>query len=191
MTEQSPAEQAIAAAFEVASSYEDYLAASPNHAPAWHDMASQITLLPAHHTLLESFVRPMRILMVSGAWCGDCVRQGPAIAMIANACDAIDLRWIDRDHEASPIAHMKVNLGMRVPVAAFMAEDSGLVSIFGDRTLTCYRWMLAKKTGATCPVPGAPIPDDVLAGMTQDWVDECERVQCLLQLSPRLQAALT
>ncbi|MCH2142252.1 MAG: thioredoxin family protein [Phycisphaerales bacterium] len=189
MSEQSIAEQSIAAAFEVAHSYEDYLAASPDHAQAWHDMAERITLLPTHHTLLESFIRPMRMLVVSGAWCGDCVRQGPAIAAIAQACDVIDLRWIDRDHEASPIAHMKINLGTRVPVAAFMAEDSGLVSIFGDRTLACYRWMLAKKTGATCPVPGAPIPDDVLAGMVQDWVNECERVQCLLQLSPRLQAA--
>jgi hypothetical protein len=67
-----------------------------------------------------------------------------------------------------------------------MAEDGVIVSIFGDRTLSCYRWIIAKETGPTCPLPGAPVPEDVLEGMVQDWMNECERVQLLLRLSPRL-----
>ena len=183
-----PAADVIMRAFDAACSYEDYLAASPKHADAWRSMGERIALTPAQREMLSGFTRQMRVLVVSGTWCGDCVRQGPAMAAIAAACEAIDLRWIDRDDDASPIAHLQINGGQRVPVAVFMAEDGVIVSIFGDRTLSCYRWIIAKKTGPTCPLPGAPVPEDVLEGMVQDWMNECERVQLLLRLSPRLLA---
>ena len=67
-----------------------------------------------------------------------------------------------------------------------MAEDFELCSIFGDRTLTRYRAMAERALGAACMVPGAPLPDDDVAGTLADWVDEFERVQLMLRLSGRL-----
>jgi hypothetical protein len=71
-------------------------------------------------------------------------------------------------------------------MAIFMAEDFEFVSLFGDRSLTRYRAIAAKQLGAACAVPGAPVPDDELAGTLQDWLDEVERVHLLLRLSTRL-----
>jgi hypothetical protein len=42
------------------------------------------------------------------------------------------------------------------------------------------------KLGPACPLPGAPLPDDELAATLQDWLNEFERIELLLRLSPRL-----
>ena len=76
--------------------------------------------------------------------------------------------------------------GRRVPVFIFMNEEFDLVSLMGDRSLTRYRALAARQLGPSCPVPGAPIPPDELAGTIQDWLDELERVHLLCRLSPKL-----
>ena len=51
----------------------------------------------------------MRVLVISGSWCGDCVRQGPMIRQIADACDdSVELRVIDRD--GAPISCAKITI---------------------------------------------------------------------------------
>ena len=175
-------------AFEAGLNWDDYLASSGDHADAWREARGRVCLSDSQKALLQDFDRSMQILVVSGAWCGDCVRQGPVLAAFADACPLMHLRFIDRDDSSSPISMISINDGNRVPVVIFMAEDGALVSTYGDRTLSYYRWMAAKTLGPACPVPGAPIPEDVLASVTQDWLNECERVQLLLRLSPRLRA---
>ena len=174
------------AAYEAGLSWDAYLAASGHHAEPWIAARKNLVITDSQQALLRGFTRDMRVLIVSGAWCGDCVRQGPVMAAIAEHCPQIALRFIDKDAEASPIASLEINGGHRVPVAVFMAEDGVAVSTLGDRTLSYYRWLAAQRLGSACPVPGAPIPDDVLASLVQDWMNECERVQLLLRLSPRL-----
>jgi len=179
-------QNALSTAFNTAVSYDDYLSASQKHADGWRAIDDRVAITTQQQELLGSFTRDMRVLVISGSWCGDCVRQGPPLAAIAQACAHIDLRFIDRDHADSPIEHFIINAGSRVPVAIFMAEDGELVSSLGDKTISYYRWVAAQQLGPACPLPGAPIPEDVLASITQDWLDECERVQLLLRLSPRL-----
>ena len=58
--------------------------------------------------------------------------------------------------------------------------------VYGDRSLTRYRAAAARNLGPSCPLPGAPLPQDELEGTLQDWVDEFERVHLLLRLSARL-----
>ena len=82
----SPVADVIMRAFDAACSYEDYLAASPKHADAWRSMGERIALTPTQREMLSGFTRQMRVLVVSGICCGDCVRQGPAMAAIAAAC---------------------------------------------------------------------------------------------------------
>jgi hypothetical protein len=98
----------------------------------------------------------------------------------------IDLKWLDRDEHIDLSNLIRINAGLRVPTVIFMAEDFEPVSIFGDRTLTRYRAIAAKQLGPSCPMPGAPIPQDELNATLQEWVNEFERVQLLLRLSTRL-----
>jgi hypothetical protein len=67
-----------------------------------------------------------------------------------------------------------------------MAEDCEFVGLYGDRTLSRYRAVAARQTGAACELPGAEAPRDEMDATMADWVNEFERVQLLLRLSPRL-----
>ena len=166
--------------------YPAYLATDEEKAARWREFAEGVSLTDDQRRLIESFSCDMKVLVISGIWCGDCVQQGPLLQAIADASACIDLKWVDRDEHADLAERVMINQGLRVPVALFLAEDYEPVSIYGDRTLTRYRAMAAKQLGPSCPLPGAPVPPDEVTETLQDWLDEFERVQLLLRLSGRL-----
>jgi len=153
----------------------------------WQQVYAASRLVPEQSRLVAGFSRNMKVLIVSGVWCGDCVQQCPLLQRIAEANAArIDLRLVDRDQDRELSAQLRINGGDRVPVALFLAEDDELCSIFGDRTLSRYRALARKHLGAACPLAVAPPDPDELAATLQDWLDEFERVQLMLRLSARL-----
>jgi thiol-disulfide isomerase/thioredoxin len=167
--------------------YADYIrTGKPDQTEAWTKIYHQATLTDAQKELLGGFTRRMKVIGLSGIWCGDCVQQGPLIERIAEASDAIDLRWLDRDEHSEVQDLVTINAGRRVPVVIFLSEDDELVGWYGDRTLSRYRAIAARQLGPSCPLPGAPVDDDELAATLHDWLQEFERVQLLLRLSTRL-----
>jgi hypothetical protein len=168
--------------------YEDYVATgNPDQRRHWRDFFSQARLTDGQQRLLAGFSREMKVLVVSGVWCGDCVQQCPLLARIAAANPAcIQLRFFDRDRHAELSGRLRICGGARVPVAVFVAEDFEFCSLAGDRTLARYRALAARQLGPSCPLPGAAVPADEVAATLQDWVDEFERVQLMLRLSGRL-----
>ncbi len=172
--------------FDAGLTWDQYLATDTERAGNWLQIYEQVNLTPDQLSLVGGFSRDLKMLCVSGIWCGDCVQQGPLLQRIAEGSPTIDLRWLDRDEHADLAEQIKINDGLRVPVVIFMAEDFEPVSFYGDRTLTRYRAIAARQFGASCPLPGAPVPDDELQGTLQDWLDEVERVHLLLRTSGRL-----
>lgn len=168
-------------------SYAAYLATDPAKAEAWRKVEGQIALTDDQRKLVESFTRRINVICVSGIWCGDCSSQGPMLQAIAAANPAmIDLKWLDRDSHMDLSQRIVINAGLRVPTVIFLAEDFEFLGLLGDRTLARYRAVAARKLGASCPLPGAPVPAEELAATLQDWVNEFERIHLMLRLSPRL-----
>jgi thiol-disulfide isomerase/thioredoxin len=153
----------------------------------WQQVYSAAQLTDAQKQLVAGFVRDMKVLIVSGIWCGDCVQQCPLLQRIAEANPArIDLRLLDRDEHRDLTEKLRINAGDRVPVALFLAEDHELCSVSGDRTLNRYRAMAARQLGPSCPTGIVAPAADELAETLQDWLNEFERVQLMLHLSARL-----
>ena len=182
----------LQAKHEAGHRYAQYVAtAKPDKQEAWQKIYDQVSLDPRQQKLLADFCRDIKVIVVSGTWCGDCVRQGPMIQKIAEAAGAtgggkVDLKWVDRDEHLDLQQQVKVCGGNRVPVVIFAAEDFELVGYAGDKLLRRYRIAAAQALGANCPLPGAPVPQEELDAELQDWVDEFERVHLLLRLSGRL-----
>ena len=168
-----------------AQSYDVYLG-DQDYATPWRKNDSRTKLTSSQITLLGSFVREIKVLVLSGIWCGDCAVQGPMLATIADGSDRIDLRWLDRDAKPELVEHFAINAGHRVPTVLFMAEDYVPVSILGDRTLTRYRSIASRQLGAACDIPGVLVAEDEYNATLQEWLNEFERVQLLLRLSARL-----
>jgi thiol-disulfide isomerase/thioredoxin len=153
----------------------------------WRQVYEAAALTPAQVELVAGFVRQMKLLVVSGVWCGDCVEQCPLLERIAEANPGkVALRFVDRDEHADLSSQLRINAGDRVPVALFLAEDDELCAVYGDRTLSRYRGLAARQLGPACPT-GLVLPEQgELAATVQDWLDEVERVQWMLRLSRRL-----
>src|SRR4051812_14729531 len=124
--------------FDQSLPYDRYLATGTDEQRRrWPQFDRLVKLTDARALLIKSFTRDMKLLVVSGIWCGDCVQQVPLIRHIADANPRrIELRIVDRDAQPDLRDRLRINAGQRVPVAIFMAEDFELCSIYGERTLT-------------------------------------------------------
>ncbi len=177
----------LSAKFAAGLAWREYLATGkPAQREAWNAVYNQVALSGSQQKLIADFKREMKVICISGIWCGDCVQQGPLLQRIAEANNRIHLVWLDRDEPKDLASRVQINQGLRVPTVIFLSEDNEFCGLYGDRTLTRYRAMADSQLGPACPIPGAPIPTDELLATMQDWLDEFERIQLLLRLSPRL-----
>jgi thiol-disulfide isomerase/thioredoxin len=174
--------------WSIALPYREFLAqyGSPAHQSRWQQTFSQIELNPRQRELLVAFRREMKVLCLAGAWCGDCSGQCPIFQRFEEVTPTIQVRYLDRDDHGEVQRELQINGGNRVPVLVFFSEDGYEVARYGERTLSKYRAMVEATIGASCPtgiiVKGDPLLDQVV----QDWLNEFERVQWILRLSPRL-----
>lgn len=150
----------------------------------WDRTRQAVVLTPEQRSLLAGFTRETNVLMLAGAWCGDCAGNCPIFEAFAAAAPVLKVRYLDRDAFPEAQAELKINGGNRVPVAVFFSEDGLEVSRYGERTLTSYRRMAAEVSGEACGT--GVVSADHLAAIAADWLREVERAQWVLRLSPRL-----
>ena len=153
----------------------------------WKQVYDAARLTDTQKQLVAGFVREMKILVFSGIWCGDCVQQCPLIQRIAEVNPAkIALRFVERPKETELPPELRVNAGSRVPVVLFFSEDNEWCATAGDRTINRYRALALARLGPMCPT-GIVAPErDELEATLADWLNEVERVQLMLRLTPRL-----
>jgi thiol-disulfide isomerase/thioredoxin len=152
----------------------------------WARAAEQTAITDAQRQLLGKFTRRTNVLVLAGAWCGDCASQCPIFERFAEAAPVIVTRYLDRDEHADVQQALRINGGNRVPVCVFFSEDGYEVSRYGERTLARYRQMVGQATGEGCATGLVKSADPVQVQIVQDWLNEFERVQWVLRLSPRL-----
>ena len=171
--------------------YADFLErhGTPAQRSRWEAVHANIRLNDAQKSLLAGFKRRMPVLCLAGAWCGDCAGQCPAFDHFALASNgAIDLRFLDRDARPDARDALAICGGNRVPAVLFLSEDGLEVGRYGDNTLSGYRRKALGQLGASCPTGIVP-PDGASLDLTvSDWLDEFERAQLILRLSPSLRA---
>ncbi|MBX9583693.1 MAG: thioredoxin family protein [Gemmataceae bacterium] len=166
----------------------DFLAkyGTPSDRTRWEGAKAAVTLTDAQRQLLAKFTRETNVLVLAGAWCGDCAGQCPAFDRFAEAAPVLKVRYLDRDDHPDVQRALQINGGDRVPVAVFFSEDGFEVARYGERTLARYRQLAGRLTGDTCATGLGLGNDPVHAQVVQDWLDQFERVQWILRLSPRL-----
>ncbi len=173
--------------FDAALPYAEFLSTfgGPADRDRWDQRRAAVALTPEQVELLGKFTRVTQVMVLAGAWCGDCAAQCPILERFAEVAPALRVKYLDRDAHPEAQAELKINGGGRVPVAVFFSEDGHEVSRFGERTLAHYRKLVAAL------VPGLPVGADPAAQqalVVADWLRELERAQWVLRLSPRLRA---
>jgi thiol-disulfide isomerase/thioredoxin len=168
--------------------YGDFLTryASEAQKQRWQQVRERVKLSPEQRSLLASFGRRMPVLCLAGAWCGDCTQQCPIFEEFAAAAPVIQVRYLDRDVHAEVQRELQINGGNRVPAVVFFSEDGFEVARYGERTLAKYRQMMREQAGSSCPTGHLDADQELFAQVTREWLDQFERVQWILRLSPRL-----
>lgn len=174
--------------FEQALPYDAYLDAhgTDAHKQRWQGVAERIRLTDEQRQLLSGFRRTMNVLVISGTWCGDCAHQGPILQQFAETSERITLRFLERDEVPELRDAIKINGGARVPVVVFLSEDFLECGRYGERVLAFYRQAAKDQLGPACPIGIVPPGEKLLAQATDEWLNEFERMQLMLRLSPRL-----
>ena len=152
----------------------------------WENALAATQLSDAQKQLLAKFTRETNVLVLAGAWCGDCVSQCPIFERIAETAPVVRVRYLDRDEDADAQKELQINGGDRVPVAVFFSEDGFEVSRYGERTLAKYRSLVSQLSGEGCATGLVKGSDPLQIQVQQDWLNEFERVQWIVRLSPRL-----
>jgi hypothetical protein len=152
----------------------------------WQRTREQITLLPEQAQLLNSFTRRMPVLCMAGAWCGDCARQCPTMEVIAGGSKLIELRFVDRDANRELAEELQVCGASRVPQLVWLNEDFEPVLRGGDKTVSQYRELAGRASGATCSTGLVAAGDSRTARITSEWLGQFELAQLILQTSPKL-----
>jgi hypothetical protein len=179
------------AKFETGLSYAEFLErhGTAEQRERWGVVHRQVRLSNAQHQLLASFTREMKVLCLSGAWCGDCVNQCPIFDHFERVNPRIRMRYFDRDANPDLGGALSVCGGARVPVLLFLSEDNHQICFYGDRTLAKYRAMAASQLGPACPTGVVADPQELQGAVIQEWLNEFERVHLILRLSGRLRQA--
>jgi thiol-disulfide isomerase/thioredoxin len=176
------------AKFEEGLVYEDFLAqyGSEEQRRRWQAVHGEVRLIDAQKELLHGFEREMKVLVSAGTWCGDCVNQCPIFPRFADESDNIRIRFFDRDDDSDLAAAISICGAPRVPSVLFLSEDNHVCGRYGDRTLSTYRKMARDQVGSSCPTGLAPPEQSLLQSVTQEWLNEFERIQLMLRTSGRL-----
>ncbi len=174
--------------FEKGLTYEAFLSrfANTEQRRRWNAIHELAILTANQSELLRGFRREMKVLVVAGAWCGDCVNQCPIFDRFAAENELIQLRFFDRDESAELAAELAICGAPRVPSVLFLSEDNYPCGRYGDRTLSKYRQMAMDSGGSSCPTGLVPHAGTLLEAVVQDWLDEFERIQLMLRTSSRL-----
>jgi thiol-disulfide isomerase/thioredoxin len=178
----------FAAVFDQGMRYEAFLSkyGSDEQRRRWETVYSHVLLSTDQNRLLASFVREMKVLVVAGTWCGDCVNQCPIFQHFGAQNDKIRIHFFDRDESKELAQELSICGGPRVPSVLFLSEDGFPCGRAGDRTISTYRDIAAKQLGPSCPT-GIAAPDKtLLQNVVQDWLNEFERIQLMLRTSARL-----
>ena len=178
----------FAAKFAEGLSYSAFLEqyGSPDQRRRWSDFFECVSLSDSQKSLLGSFTRQMKVIVLAGTWCGDCVNQCPMFEHFAEACPLLDIRYFDRDANPDLGQAMSTCGAARVPSVVFLSEDGHVCGRYGDRTLSKYRQMTADFSGAACPTGIGSPERSLLDNVVQEWLNEFERVQLILRTSGRL-----
>src|SRR5690242_7209180 len=123
----------------------------------WRATYDLVTLTPAQRELLGKFRGETNVLVLAGAWYGDCASQCPIFDRFAGAAPVLKVRYLDRDEHGDAQARLQIKGGDRIPVVVFFSEDGYEVSRYGERTLSKYQDLVEKQTGETC-ASGIAVP---------------------------------
>jgi len=106
-------------------SYDEWLEIGdfPNHRDKMKAAQPEVELSPAQEGFLKGLQRPVNVVVIAEDWCGDVVRNVPALERIAAASDLVNTRYIAREDHLDLFARYLTNGGEAIPKIIFLSDQ--------------------------------------------------------------------
>lgn len=89
-----------------------------------------IVIDPDALTFLSGLPRPIHVVAIAEAWCGDVVRHAPVLQVLADNAPRIAVRYIGREQHPEVLVRFLTNGGEAIPKFIFLS----------DRFVECGNW---------------------------------------------------
>src|SRR5262245_43954835 len=96
--------------FNSALTYDDFFVkfGAPGDKDRWYRTRAAVVLTDPQKQLLAKFTRQTNVLVLAGAWCGDCANQCPIFERFAEATPRLTVRYLDRDAHADAQRELQI-----------------------------------------------------------------------------------
>jgi thiol-disulfide isomerase/thioredoxin len=106
-------------------SFEEWLAAaeSDQHREAMERGLADLQLEPQIEALLGALPRPVYVVAIAEAWCGDVRRHAPVLQRLAQAAPNLKVRYISREQHKDVFVRFLTNGGEAIPKFVFLSDQ--------------------------------------------------------------------
>jgi len=133
--------------FNTGQSYTDWLkvAENPDNAEKMETLRQQQTLAPEAVAALEGLSRPVHVIAIAEAWCGDVIRHVPVLEKMAEATPQLRTRYIAREQYPDVFARFLTNGGEAIPKFVFLSDQFVECGNWGPMPEACRKFIARGK----------------------------------------------
>jgi thiol-disulfide isomerase/thioredoxin len=105
--------------------FEEWLQAaeSDEHREAMEQVLASQELEPHIEALLGALPRPVYVVAIAEAWCGDVRRHAPVLERLAQAAPNLEVRYITREQHKDVFVRFLTNGGEAIPKFVFLSDQ--------------------------------------------------------------------
>jgi thiol-disulfide isomerase/thioredoxin len=98
-------------------------AESDEHREAMEQVLADQALEPHIEALLGALPRPVYVVAIAEAWCGDVRRHAPVLQRLAQAAPNLEVRYITREQHKDVFVRFLTNGGEAIPKFVFLSDQ--------------------------------------------------------------------
>jgi len=135
------------AIFESGLTFADWLGlgVSPDGEQRMKELYGALRLPEDAISSMVAISRPVNVVAIAEAWCGDVVRHTPVLLKLADASDKVGVRFVTREQYPDFFARFLTNGGEAVPKFVFCSEDFVETGNWGPMSSTPRKWIAQGK----------------------------------------------
>jgi len=163
MSETTPLQDLLSRNWNMGLSFRAYLDYSQKNVERMRDVYERTAVEDHLRDAIKGLGPEIRLLVLSGDWCGDCVANVPPIARLADLNLKIQYRILDRDRHDDLMQEFLTNGARSVPKVVVASGDMAKVATWGARPAECQAIMDQNK---------GKLPKEEIVPMIRAWYEK-------------------
>ncbi|MDX1973232.1 MAG: thioredoxin family protein [Candidatus Sumerlaeia bacterium] len=98
-------------------------AENPDHLRQMKEIQAATVVFPQERAFLQALPKHVHLVVIAEDWCGDVVRNVPALEALIQGCGTVHSRYITREQHPQVFARYLTNGGEAIPKIIFLSQE--------------------------------------------------------------------